>query len=94
MNICNTNKKHNNMAKTTDVLVGMVAGFAAGAAMALLVAPDKGSDTRRKLKKSAKKWGDKIAVETEGLINKAQNKYNKTLDQAENSLDEMEASLS
>ena len=82
------------MAKTTDVLVGMVAGFAAGAAMALLVAPDKGSDTRRKLKKSAKKWGDKIAVETEGLINKAQNKYNKTLDQAENSLDEMEASLS
>ncbi len=82
------------MAKTSDVLVGMVAGFAAGAAVALLLAPDKGTEMRKKIKKSAKEWGDRLADETDSLISKAKQQYNKKLDEAENALDEMETSLS
>ena len=43
--------------KTT---VGLIIGIALGVGIGLLIAPDKGSETRRKLADSAGDWMDKL----------------------------------
>jgi Gas vesicle protein len=43
--------------KTT---VGLVAGIAVGVCIGLLIAPDKGSETRKKLADSAGDWMEKL----------------------------------
>lgn len=43
---------------TTKVLLGLVAGVAAGALLGILIAPDKGSVTREKMSNKAKNYGD------------------------------------
>jgi gas vesicle protein len=43
---------------TTKVLLGLIAGVAAGALLGILIAPDKGSVTRDKMSKKAKSYGD------------------------------------
>jgi len=44
----------------SKVLVGLLAGLAAGAALGLLFAPEKGSETRDRLSQSLKDLGDSI----------------------------------
>ena len=39
------------MSRSSDVILAFVVGAAAGAVTALLLAPDKGSETRKKLRK-------------------------------------------
>lgn len=48
------------MASTTRVLLGVLAGIAAGAALGILFAPDKGSETRKKLAKSGSDLKDRL----------------------------------
>ncbi|HMP94927.1 MAG TPA: YtxH domain-containing protein [Phnomibacter sp.] len=60
------------MNTTSKVLVGALAGLAAGVVVGVLTAPDKGKDTRAKLAKQAgklkAKW-DKIRHRQNGLSN-------------------------
>ncbi len=49
------------MTTKTKVLLGIIGAAAAGAAIGLLMAPEKGSDLRKKIKKSAKDWANQIA---------------------------------
>jgi len=44
------------------VLLGVLAGVAAGAAIGVLLAPAKGTDTRKKLAKNATELKDKFAA--------------------------------
>ena len=44
----------------SKVLIGLLAGLAAGAALGMLFAPEKGSETRDRLSQSLKDLGDTI----------------------------------
>jgi len=59
------------MKNEEKVLIGLIVGAAIGAALGILFAPDKGSETRRKLneegKKMAEEFGDKFSEEKEKL---------------------------
>ncbi len=48
------------MNDNTKVLLGLLAGVAAGAALGILFAPEKGSETRDKLNDALKNLGDSI----------------------------------
>ena len=61
------------MNDNTKVVVALLAGLAAGAALGILFAPDKGDETSDKLSESLKKLGDTIkdtaATEIDNLVN-------------------------
>lgn len=42
------------------VVLGLLAGIAAGAVLGILLAPDKGSDTRKKISKKGKDYSDSL----------------------------------
>lgn len=48
------------MKDNSKLLVGLVSGLAAGVALGILFAPEKGSETRDKLSDSLKNLGDSI----------------------------------
>ncbi len=60
------------MNDNSKVVVALLAGLAAGAALGILFAPDKGVETRDKLTESLKKLGDSIrdtaATEIDNLV--------------------------
>lgn len=57
------------MNDNSKVLIGLLAGLAAGAALGLLFAPEKGSETRDKLSQSLKDLGDSIKDRAADEIN-------------------------
>jgi gas vesicle protein len=48
------------MSDNSKVVVALLAGLAAGAALGILFAPEKGTETRDRLSESLKKLGDTI----------------------------------
>jgi len=49
------------MTSNTKIILGLLAAAAAGAAMGVLMAPEKGSDLRRKIKDTVDEWADDLA---------------------------------
>jgi len=60
------------MKDNSKVVIALLAGLAAGAALGILFAPDKGNETRDKLSESLKNLGDSIretaATEINNLV--------------------------
>jgi gas vesicle protein len=48
------------MNNTTKVITALIAGAAIGAVLGVLFAPDKGSETRRKINEEGQKMADAI----------------------------------
>jgi gas vesicle protein len=48
------------MTTRNKVLLGIVGAAAAGVIIGLLLAPEKGKDTRKKIKKTAGEWADSL----------------------------------
>ncbi|CAN5590818.1 hypothetical protein BH11BAC1_BH11BAC1_20370 [soil metagenome] len=48
------------MSKNSNSLFALLGGLAIGAAIGILLAPDKGSETRKKMADAAKKAADKV----------------------------------
>jgi len=61
------------MSDNSKVVAALLVGLAAGAALGILFAPDKGNETRDKLSESLKSLGESIketaSAEIENLIN-------------------------
>jgi gas vesicle protein len=49
------------MNSTTKIVLGVVGAAAAGAVIGLLLAPEKGSDIRKKVKDAANDWACQLA---------------------------------
>lgn len=56
------------MNSTGKVLLGILAGAAAGAILGILLAPDKGSETRRKLMQKGEDYADALKDKFEELM--------------------------
>ena len=48
------------MSKSSKILTALIAGTAVGALVGILFAPDKGSETRKKVNEEGKKMSDAI----------------------------------
>ena len=49
------------MNTKSKVILGILGAAAAGVVIGMLVAPEKGKDSRKKIKKTAGEWADKLS---------------------------------
>ena len=62
------------MNNYSKFLVGVLAGAAAGVVVGLILAPDKGSETRKKISEKAGKLADAILHKAEETLDKVSEK--------------------
>jgi gas vesicle protein len=48
------------MTKNSKLALGILGAVAAGVAIGILIAPEKGKDMRKKIRKTASKWTDEM----------------------------------
>jgi gas vesicle protein len=78
------------MNDNSKVMVALLAGLAAGAALGLLFAPDKGSETRDKLGQSLKDFGDSIKDRAAEEIDSLSSFKDKVVDSIKSKLRDVE----
>ena len=62
------------MAKTANVLLGLAAGTAIGVGLGILFAPDKGKNTREKIKDSVSEKAEKLKEQIDRLTDTVREK--------------------
>ena len=72
------------MNTSGKILAAVAAGIAAGAVLGILFAPDKGSETRRKINEQGKKVADGIKIK----FNKGKEKFNELKEDIEQKVKE------
>lgn len=76
--------------KTTKVILGLAVAAAAGAAIGMLLAPEKGTDLQKRIRDGANKWLDDLNE----LIGKGKRIAASATDEAEEQLEEIKSNLS
>ena len=71
---------------TGKVLIGIIAGAAAGAALGILFAPEKGSMTRKQVCRKGEDLFDELKTKFDDLLSKATNEFENVKDEAEDLL--------
>jgi gas vesicle protein len=61
------------MAKGTKLILALLAGAAAGITIGMLLAPEKGEESRKKIASKAKKLADSVLEKAEDVIDKITN---------------------
>lgn len=79
---------------STKVLLGFVAGAAVGALAGILFAPDKGSNTRKKIASKTGDITDSIKNSFGDFIDSVKGSYNNIKDEAQDLKDEATAKMS
>jgi len=74
-------QKQNNMS-TGKIILGVLAGAAAGAALGILFAPDKGTATRKKIMDMADDFGGDIKERISGSIKTVTDQFENAKDDA------------
>jgi len=69
------------------ILLGALAGVAAGTAMGILLAPDKGSVTRKKIMDMADEWGEDIKEKISNSIKTINNNFDNATDETKDLVD-------
>ncbi len=75
------------MTTKSKIILGLVGAAAAGVIVGLILAPEKGSDMRRKLKDTAGEWADHLTdlfADAKGEIQNLKNKGSKVANDAAN----------
>jgi gas vesicle protein len=75
------------------ILSGILAGFAAGAILGMLYAPDKGSATRRKISDKSDEYSEELKARYEELVNMFRSKYGEAKKSAMDIADEGKETL-
>ena len=78
------------MNDNSKVLIGLLTGLAAGAALGLLFAPEKGSETRDRLNQSLKDLGDSIKDRAADEINQLASLKDKVVSSVKSKLHDAE----
>ena len=85
------------MTTTSKIALGVVGALAAGVVIGLLVAPDKGSEVRKRIKQTAGEWADNLGhlfTKAEEEIEGASEKVRRAKSAAEEKVSEMKESFS
>jgi len=72
------------MNTSGKILAAVAAGIAAGAVLGILFAPDKGTETRRKISEQGKKIADGVKMK----FNKGKEKFNDLKESIEHKMNE------
>jgi gas vesicle protein len=78
------------MNNSSKILLGFIAGAAIGGALGILLAPDKGSETRRRIAERGSEIGDSIADFGESV----KDKFNDVVDGVKGSFNRAKNSMS
>ncbi|MBS1522183.1 MAG: YtxH domain-containing protein [Bacteroidetes bacterium] len=81
------------MSDNSKVVVALLAGLAAGAALGILFAPEKGTETRDKLTESLKRLGDSIRETAANEIDNLVGLKDKVVDNFKSKLNSTEEEL-
>ena len=76
--------------KTTNIILGFAAGAAAGLIAGILFAPDKGSKTRHKIVKKAKKGTSKLKKNVGDKVNELKETMNSYVDDVKEKFQHLE----
>jgi gas vesicle protein len=68
------------MNSTSKILLGFIAGAAIGGALGILLAPDKGSETRRKIVEKGTDLSDSLKDNLTGFGETVKEKFNEVVD--------------
>jgi gas vesicle protein len=68
---------------TTKTLLGFIAGAAVGAALGILFAPDKGTETRRKISEQGNDLADNLKGKFTDIVDGVKDKFSSIKDDAE-----------
>lgn len=71
------------MKVDSKLVLGLLAGAAIGAIAGILFAPDKGSETRKKISKNTSEMGDQLKHSFNDFIDTVKDKYRKAKSEAE-----------
>ncbi|HRO45152.1 YtxH domain-containing protein [Agriterribacter sp.] len=71
------------MKADSKVLLGLLAGAAIGAIAGILFAPDKGSETRKKITKNTSDMGDQLKHTFNDFIDTVKDKYRSAKNEVE-----------
>ena len=75
--------------KTTNVILGLAAAAVVGAAIGMLLAPEKGSALQRRIKEEANKWIDEVKK----LVSNGQELAMDTRGEAEQEMEKIKSNL-
>lgn len=68
---------------TGKTALSMLAGIATGAVLGILFAPDKGSNTRKKIVSKGEGYADNVKMKFNGLLDTMKEKYESIRNEAE-----------
>jgi gas vesicle protein len=69
--------------KNSKTVIGILGGVAVGAALGILFAPDKGSNTRKKITKKSTDTADELKEKLNSLANSFSEKYSSLVNKGE-----------
>lgn len=79
--------------KSGNVVLGIVSGLAVGAVLGILFAPDKDSNTRKKIARKSNEFKDNIKESFNDFLTSVEDQYHDLTSKAEDMMEEGKANL-